>query len=155
MESLWALMQEVFQQSTLDSELLQNLLHAFLLSAEKSLPVGKLQKEKNSEKLNQLLLFRKYIEESYTKMRRVKEYCKNRGLSEKQLSRLVRQLTDKSPKQLMDERLILEAKRLLSHSGMSVKEISFSLGFEEPTNFNKYFKKHEKITPLQFRSKFQ
>ena len=42
---------------------------------------------------------------------------------------------------------MLEAKRILAHTTESVKEIGYNLGFEEPTNFIKYFKKHSKFTP--------
>jgi AraC family transcriptional regulator, transcriptional activator of pobA len=42
----------------------------------------------------------------------------------------------------------------LAHSNKSIKEISFELGFDEPTNFTKYFLKHAKTTPVRFREKF-
>jgi AraC family transcriptional regulator, transcriptional activator of pobA len=50
---------------------------------------------------------------------------------------------------------VLEAKRILAHTTESVKEIGYDLGFEEPTNFIKYFKKHSKLTPTEFREKNQ
>ena len=46
---------------------------------------------------------------------------------------------------------MLEAKRILAHTTESVKEIGYDLGFDEPTNFIKYFKKHSKFTPTEFR----
>ena len=48
---------------------------------------------------------------------------------------------------------MLEAKRLLAYSNMTIKEVAFALGFEEATNFNKFFRKHAKITPNCFRIK--
>ena len=57
----------------------------------------------------------------------------------------------KSPKELIDDRILLEAKRLLVHGNKSIKEIGFELGFEEPTNFIKYFRKHIGKTPMEFR----
>jgi AraC-like DNA-binding protein len=50
--------------------------------------------------------------------------------------------------------VVLEAKRLLAHTTSSIKEIGFELGFDEPTNFIKYFRKHVASTPIDFRSKF-
>jgi len=49
---------------------------------------------------------------------------------------------------------MLEAKRLLAHTNESVKEIGYNLGFDEPTNFIKYFRKHSNSTPIEFREQF-
>ena len=59
-----------------------------------------------------------------------------------------------SAKELIDERVVLEAKRMLVHTSNSIKEIGFDLGFDEPTNFIKYFRKHEEKTPIEFRKSF-
>lgn len=72
-------------------------------------------------------------------------------VSEKVLAKEIKKLIGKTPKIYIDSRVILEAKRLLSYSALSVKEIGYELGFDEPTNFNKYFRKHTGITPNQFR----
>ena len=60
----------------------------------------------------------------------------------------------KSPKEMIDDRVVLEAKRLLLYSDSSVKEISHELGFDEPTNFIKYFRKHVAQTPNTFRARY-
>jgi len=61
---------------------------------------------------------------------------------------------DKTPKQIIDERVVLEAKRLLVYSQQAIKEIAYELGYNEPTNFIKYFRKHAKCTPLEFRDRY-
>jgi transcriptional regulator GlxA family with amidase domain len=48
--------------------------------------------------------------------------------------------------------VILEHKRLLAHSGVSVKELAALTGFDEPTNLVKFFRLHTGQTPLEFRS---
>ncbi|MCD8186501.1 MAG: helix-turn-helix domain-containing protein [Rikenellaceae bacterium] len=73
------------------------------------------------------------------------------GVNEKTLSKEVKALTGKTPKVYIDSRIILEAKRLLSYSNLSAKMIGFELGFDEPTNFTKYFRKHTGTTPARFR----
>jgi AraC-like DNA-binding protein len=55
-------------------------------------------------------------------------------------------------KRVIIERIILEAKRLLAHSSDPVAGISSHLGFDEPTNFVKFFKRETDLTPTQFRS---
>jgi hypothetical protein len=91
------------------------------------------------------------VEQYFRSNRNTKFYVKLLRVNEKTLSREVKALTGKTPKIYIDSRIILEAKRLLSYSNLSVKEIGFELGFDEPTNFNKYFRKHMDMTPVQFR----
>ena len=62
---------------------------------------------------------------------------------------------DKTPKQIIDERIVLESKRLLVHSSMAIKEVAYELGYDEPTNFVKYFRKHTALTPSEFREQFK
>jgi AraC-like DNA-binding protein len=73
------------------------------------------------------------------------------NISSKILNVATSQIVGSSPKKMIIERIILEAKRLLFQTNHSTKEISFLLGFEEPTNFNKFFKKHTYITPIKFK----
>ena len=56
-----------------------------------------------------------------------------------------------TPLQIINERIILEAKRMLRYSSLRVKEVSIDLGFEDPSYFNKFFKKITGITPADFR----
>ena len=73
------------------------------------------------------------------------------GKSIKQLNRVARENTGKTVKELIDDRLILECKRLLAFSHHSICDISTILGFDEATNMTKFFKRHTNITPKQFR----
>lgn len=56
------------------------------------------------------------------------------------------------PKQVINDRLVPEAKRLLINSDKPVKEISFDPGFGEPTNFNQLFKKNVPLIPMEWRT---
>ncbi|MCC8188322.1 MAG: AraC family transcriptional regulator [Bacteroides sp.] len=91
------------------------------------------------------------VEQHFKESRNTEYYVNLLGINEKSLSREVKTLTGNTPKVYIDSRVILEAKRLLSYSNLSAKEIGFVLGFDEPTNFTKYFRKHTGTTPVQFR----
>jgi AraC-like DNA-binding protein len=91
------------------------------------------------------------VEEHFRENRSTEYYVALLGTNEKTLSKEVKALTGGTPKVYINSRIILETKRLLAYSGLSVKEIGHELGFDEPTNFNKYFRKHTGITPAQFR----
>jgi AraC-like DNA-binding protein len=56
---------------------------------------------------------------------------------------------------MVNERVILEAKRLLAHTDLNIKEIGFYLGFDEATNFVKFFKKITHTTPMLFRKLYR
>ena len=82
----------------------------------------------------------------------VTEYAARLGYSPRTLNRLARAHTGRSAKQLIDERVVLEAKRLLSHGGASVADIAQGLGFDDPSNFSAYFLRHTGLRPGGFRS---
>lgn len=92
------------------------------------------------------------VEQEHHRLTQVQDYLRRLATPEKALTEAVRQATGLTPKAYLDQRRLLEAKRYLTYSDLSVKEIAFSLGFDEPTNFNKFFRKHAGITPLDFRS---
>ncbi len=100
------------------------------------------------------MLFKDLLEKNYRKLKQVSNYAKKISVTEKRLNQATSKILDKSPKQMIDERVMLEAKRLLAHTTESVKEIGFNLGFDVPTNFIKYFRKHSNSTPVEFREQF-
>ncbi|MBS2212004.1 helix-turn-helix domain-containing protein [Carboxylicivirga mesophila] len=134
--------------------ILHNLLHVFLLKAEREMRRQGFNQLKPSIHLDHLLLFKSLLESRFKEERMVSKYAAEQGISEKQLHKATTTLLDKTPKQLIDERVMLEAKRLLVHSHQSVKGIAYDLGFEEPTYFIKYFRKHAHTTPAEFRENY-
>jgi AraC-like DNA-binding protein len=78
-------------------------------------------------------------------------YAHKIGASYKTLNKICKLATNMTVKQLIDAYTILEAKRRLLIENMQVQQLAFFLGFEEPTNFIKYFKKHTLMTPSQFK----
>ena len=105
--------------------------------------------------LENALTLKRLLEEHFKTVKSVSFYAEKMNVSPKTLNQTTLKIFGKSPKSIIDERVILECKRLLVHSNMSIKEIAFHLGFEEPTNFNKYFKKHLSTTPAHFREKYR
>ncbi len=68
------------------------------------------------------------------------------------LNSAVRTITGKTTSGLITERIIIEAKALLRNTNWTVSEIAYGLGFEYPTYFNNFFKKHTHVNPLYFRT---
>lgn len=96
-------------------------------------------------------LFFQAVEEHLHQPYTIQDYQQQLGVMEKPLASAVRQAVGLTPKAYLDQRRLLEAKRLLSFSDLSIKEVAFTLGFDEPTNFNKFFRKHAGLSPGDFR----
>ena len=135
----------------LQATILQNFLHNFLLLSEREIRNQNFIKIKKGPDLDYVILFKDLLEANYKSQKQVNYYAKQIIISEKRLNQATTKVLGKSPKELIDERVLLEAKRILAHTTESVKEIAYCLGFEEPTNFIKYFKKHTATTPTEFR----
>lgn len=139
------------EPDTAQFQILHNLMHVFLLKAERELKKQGFEELKPSANLDYLLLFKDQLEQNFRTEKSVKKYAAEVCISEKQLHKATTTLLAKTPKQIIDERVLLEAKRLLVHGNQSIKEIAYELGYEEPTNFVKYFKKRTNTTPSEFR----
>ncbi|MDC0584431.1 AraC family transcriptional regulator [Bacteroidales bacterium] len=95
--------------------------------------------------------FKKLVETNFSKTRDAKDYAHEICISYKHLNTVSKNVIGITAKSFIDNFVILEAKRMLVSTVLSVKEIAFKIGFEEPTNFQKYFKKHTQLTPAVFR----
>ncbi|HEY6901786.1 MAG TPA: AraC family transcriptional regulator [Puia sp.] len=95
--------------------------------------------------------YRDLSEGLYDRMHRVTEYADLLNLHPNYLNTVIRVKTGKSVGNWISEKTIAEAKALLKNSDMSVKEISYRLGFAEIQNFSAYFKKHTNLSPVLFR----
>jgi AraC family transcriptional regulator, transcriptional activator of pobA len=96
-------------------------------------------------------LFNDLLEADFKTQKQVAYYANKIIITEKRLNQATTNIIGKTPKEIIDARVLLEAKRILAHTNESIKEIAYQLGFEEPTNFIKYFKKHTAFTPTEFR----
>ena len=106
----------------------------------------------NKKYMSQFLAFQKLVEEDCFKSKKVQYYAQKLGVSSKTLNNIVKSvLIDSSAKSFIDERTIMQIKRLLISTEHSIKEIAYIAGFSDPTNFFKYFKKFTGNSPDVFR----
>jgi AraC-like DNA-binding protein len=78
-------------------------------------------------------------------------YAQELGVSHRKLNEMTRSILGRTAAEIINERRILEARRLLLFTDLGVKEITFELGFEEHSYFTKVFKKMTGITPSDFK----
>ncbi len=99
-----------------------------------------------------LMKFAEQLEQNFKTEYNVEFYADSLLIPLKSLSKLTKEHYKISPKAVIDQRRILEIKRQLKGTDKSGKTIAYELNFGEPTNMFKYFKKHEGITPNEFRA---
>ncbi|WPV02024.1 AraC family transcriptional regulator [Mucilaginibacter sp. cycad4] len=132
-------------------ELLRGYLKAFLIQVQRLKNGSDLTAFVNDEKRLQLLKFINLVDENYKKGLSVSEYAALMYISSRTLSDVTGQLIKKTPSQIIQERIILEAQRLLLHSELNINQVGYRLGFDDPSYFVKYFKKHTQLSPSDFR----
>jgi len=125
--------------------LLGSLLRALILRLERYVPAGALPP-------SELQRFFTILERDCLTTREVAHYAVAAGMSPRRLGELLLAHTGRSTKQVIDERVVLEHKRLLAHTELSVKQLAERTGFAEPTNLVKFFRHHTGMTPLAFRT---
>jgi AraC-like DNA-binding protein len=152
---LEAIEMELRLKDQFQSDILRNLLHNLLLVCERFAATQRRAKDDKSVDAKLVTRFKELLDEGFAKSKKVSDYAERLKITEKRLTLATTKIASKSPKQMIDERILLEAKRLLSYTTQSVKEIAFALGFDEPTNFNKYFRKHVGSSPVEFRLSFR
>ncbi len=99
----------------------------------------------------QFLEFQTLVEQHCLKTRQVQYYARELGVSAKTLNNITRDVVNVSAKSFIDERAIMQIKRLLISTELSIKEVAYAAGFSDSTNFYKYFKKFVQSAPEVFR----
>lgn len=127
------------------------LLQLFLIYCSNSTKLNKAQINEDNSGICILRDFKDLVEEKFNDWHKVKDYASEIHISPKHLSQTVKNLTGKVAKDHIQDRIILEAKRLLMHTAMSIKEIAYNVGFEEPLHFSSFFKKNTGLSPSVFR----
>jgi AraC-like DNA-binding protein len=105
---------------------------------------------KDSSKIMVFQKFTSLIEQNLSKSRSAEFYATELAISYKHLNTICKELLNKTAKSVIDDFVILQAKRHLINSDIKSTELAYKLGFEDPTNFTKYFKKKTGLTPKSF-----
>jgi AraC-like DNA-binding protein len=151
-EILWKMFAiEMESKDDLQNDMLQMMLKRLLILCTR------LYKEKteltNFDK-NQLDIVREYnylVESNFKTKHQVADYAEMLNKSPKTLSNLFKKYNEKSPLQVIQNRTILEARRLLRYSDKSIKEIAYEIGYEDIQSFSRFFKKIQGVSPSEFK----
>ncbi|CAL1516286.1 AraC family transcriptional regulator [Chitinophaga sp. MM2321] len=140
--------EDEYEQNTDNLLLLRTLIKAFLLKLMTGSRQQLISPDLNEKRIYHFLLL---LENHYTSEKKVDFYSEKLHLSTKRLNQILKQKMGKTVNQILQERLLIEAKHLLFIGNENIKEMSFSLGFEDPSYFSRFFKKMTKLSPEEFR----
>lgn len=140
-----------YQNNNQDSiEYLRSYLTIFLITAKRELSFHNNFTSYKTRAEEITYLFENTIQQTKHKRQNIGFYANLLNISPVYLSECVKKVTNKTAKLIIDEYVIMEAKSELLHSNKTITEISFSLGFDDTSNFISYFKKQTGLTPLKF-----
>lgn len=146
------LVEEFDTRDHIQGEMLRVILKRMLIKStrlvRKNIPVPQL----SNQKIDLIRQFNVLVDDNFKEKHQVVEYAKMLNKSPKTISSLFKKYSDKTALTFINERILLEAKRLLLYSNKTADEIAFNLGYKESGHFSKFFKKHIGLSPIEYRN---
>lgn len=153
MEELSHLFEGAFRGYTSDPSLQDGMLQAYLY-----LILEHAQRHYKSEQISELQghyrkirQFEELVNQYFIQDREVRSFAQRMHLSPNYLNAICKTYLNKTASQLIQERVLVEAQRLLTHTSMSIKEISYHLHFKDTSYFSRFFRKMTGHSPLEFK----
>ena len=132
--------------------MLQSLISALLVwVGRRSQALAHAETQGQDRGREHLQRFTRLLESHFREHRPIEQYATELGISAAHLNALCRRLAGQSALQLINQRLLLEAKRSLVYTAMTINQVSDSLGFSEPAYFSRFFKRGCGLSPKAFR----
>jgi len=149
------LLEEIYNEFQLNTQYSKEIIHGLLkalfgklLQIKKESPNSPNQPQPVYERFMQLLV------KECPQLHKVNEFADLLYITPQNLNIICRKQTGKSASEIITNQLLLEAKRYILHTDNTINEIAEILSFTDASNFIKFSKKQEHITPVQFRDKY-
>ncbi|MDR6943903.1 helix-turn-helix domain-containing protein [Mucilaginibacter pocheonensis] len=145
--------EEEFRQDSPSEILLRAYLQLFLAKSS-SIKVKLIDNQNGTkERDGQMERFRELLDKHYLTLHKPNDYAELLAMSPNYFSKRCSRYFKKTPSQLIQERIVLEAKKQLHLTRLSIKEIAYALKFEDEFYFSRFFKKVTRVSPQTFRDK--
>ena len=135
----------------IQGDMLQMLLKRLIIICTRLAKEQLITQKLDNEQIDIVRKFNVLVDTHYKTKRKVKDYADLLFKSPKTLSNLFSLYHQKSPQQIILDRLTLEAKRLIRFTDLQNQEIAYELGFNDPAHFSRFFKKMTNFSPTQYR----
>lgn len=133
--------------------LVETLLATIVALLSRHLRHARILSQRRSQDNPHFTKFCSLMEEFYAKHYSLDHYANQIGITTAHLNLLCRRIAQKSALELLHERILLEAKRSMIYTSMTISEISYAIGFTDPAYFTRFFKRATGETPKNFRKK--
>jgi AraC family transcriptional activator of pobA len=155
-DALENIIRELSGQESSREEMIRTYLKQMIIRATRVWKQQQLKglKPTSSGDIEFFRTFSRLVEIHFRDKHSVTDYADLLAIAPKTLSKKFNRLRLAQPNDIIKERIILEAKRLLAYSSLSIKEIAYHLGYEDPAYFNRLFTNKQGCTPATFRKKF-
>ncbi|MCZ2495176.1 helix-turn-helix domain-containing protein [Xylophilus sp. Kf1] len=156
-DDLQPLLLEIEREFRSDAEARMDVVQAYLLvllTRLRRLSPGRAEEMASPQRHALTRRFQLLVDRHYLEFERLGDYARGLHTTERQLADAVRQTLGKTAGQVIQDRRMLEAKRLLCNTAMGVAEVGFALRFEDHAYFSRFFKKQAGVTPLEFKRRF-
>lgn len=131
--------------------MLEWLFRILLLTIRRQLDRQEVQVENRGGRLDAFNRFRQLVEDHYQEHWGIAQYADALAMTRATLNRLCRGLAGKGALELIQDRLVLAARRHLIYTDASVEAVAYGLGFQDPAYFSRFFKRRTGMAPGQFR----
>ncbi|MCT4579813.1 MAG: helix-turn-helix transcriptional regulator [Flavobacteriales bacterium] len=153
-ETLWKMfLLEMQSVDNLQLEMLQMMLKRFLILCTRIYKANHLTQLPENNKVDLVREFNFLVEQHFKEKHTVVEYAELLYKSPKTIANLFKKYANKSPLQYIQERRMLEARRLLRFTDYTIKEVAYEIGFKDIQTFSRFFKKMEGVAPRAFKEK--
>jgi AraC family transcriptional activator of pobA len=152
--AMLVLFQEEFDtKDHIQGEMLRTLLKRMLITSTRLIKQESNQTDLSVKQVELIRKFNILVEQHFKEKHQVADYADLLFKSPKTLSNFFKKHDVSSPLKIINGRIAAEAKRLLLYSDKSAEEISYELGYNEPSHFSKFFKTQVGVSPMVFRKK--
>lgn len=143
--------EEFRNEDDVQLEMLKTVLKRFIIKCTRLAKLQFADMLITPQELDAVRYFSALVERHFKTLHKVTDYADLMNKSSKTLANLFHTLGERTPLQIIHDRIILEAKKLLLYTDKSAKEIAFELGFSDPVQFSRLFKNEIGFAPGDFR----
>lgn len=148
---LEVIIEEFKNKDDVQLEMLRTVLKRFIIKCTRLAKAQFANQFISVNALDTTRYFSALVEKHFRTLHKVSDYAELMNKSPKTLANVLKGMGEKSPLQIIHQRIILESKKLLLYTDKSVKEISFELNFPDPVQFSRLFKNETGLAPIDFK----
>lgn len=148
---LTEIFQDEFEEKDIQGEMMRMLLKRLIILVTRLGKVQYLSNDIDDYESDTIRSFNLLVEQNFKKYHQVQDYANLMNKSPKTLSNLFSKSNGPTPLQVIKNRIIQEAKRLMQYTDNSTKEIAYELGFDDPASFSRFFKNNVGASPTTYK----